>query len=162
MVDALMDHFIVMVPNKGSKNPNSRCQSRRLARGPATTFPIWYGPRLAAAASVRARATVTSYRRRLRFSGAAAVHNAHAYREAVSEYYVAWLRKYGFLRGIAGMAEYQFAGRLLMSGVPCRSRAVDAEGDAELLRFGAGNRVESENNSIVGVHTERRGRAAVR
>ncbi len=116
----------------------------------------------AAAASVRARATVTSYRRRLGFSGAAAVHNAHAYREAVSEYYVARLSKYGFFRGWPGMAEYPFAGRLLMSGVPCRSRAVDAEGDAELRRFGTGDRVEGENNSIVGVHTERTGRAAER
>ena len=80
----------------------------------------------------------------------------------MSEYYVARLSKYGFLRGMGSIAEYPFAGRLLMSGVLCRSRVVGAEGDAELLRLGAGDRVESENNSIVGVHAERTGRVAER
>ena len=53
------------------------------------------------------------------------------------------------------MAEEPFAGRLLMSGVLCRSRAVGTGGDTELLRFGTGDRVESEDNGIV--HPERNG-----
>jgi hypothetical protein len=36
-----------------------------------------------------------------------------------------------------------------MSIAPCRSRALGAEGDPELLRFGTGDRAEIENNNIV-------------